>query len=183
MRCFASAAISSPCRCIPRHPIQSCAMILNPAFAISLPPCRQRCRIPESPRARIRDPARSFVSACSVTIMQPRPVASVRPRDPPRSTGLPVTTAVCVCRDVHRIRVHDPRHGLLVRVHVRRGNVDFRADELVDLRGIAPCHALQFARRKHAGSQMMPPFPPPNGIFVTAHFHVIHDASARTSSS
>src|SRR5262245_23445463 len=29
----------------------------------------------------------------------------------------------------------------------------------------------------------MPPLPPPNGMSATAHFHVIHDASAETSSS
>ena len=33
------------------------------------------------------------------------------------------------------------------------------------------------------GSQMMPPFAPPNGTFTTAVFHVIHAASAFTSSS
>ena len=32
------------------------------------------------------------------TIMQPRPVASRRPSEPPISTGLPVTTAVTVWR-------------------------------------------------------------------------------------
>ena len=30
---------------------------------------------------------------------------------------------------------------------------------------------------------MTPPLPPPNGMLTTAHFHVIQDASARTSSS
>ncbi len=40
----------------------------------------------------------SFFSASRVTIMHPRPVASRRPSDPPISTGLPVTTAVTVCR-------------------------------------------------------------------------------------
>jgi hypothetical protein len=30
---------------------------------------------------------------------------------------------------------------------------------------------------------MTPPFAPPNGTLTTAHFHVIHAASARTSSS
>ena len=33
------------------------------------------------------------------------------------------------------------------------------------------------------GSQITPPFAPPNGMFTTAHFHVIQAASARTSSS
>src|SRR5262249_6251174 len=36
------------------------------------------------------------LSASFVTIMQPRPVASRRPSEPPISTGLPVTTAVTV---------------------------------------------------------------------------------------
>ena len=33
------------------------------------------------------------------------------------------------------------------------------------------------------GSQMTPPFAPPNGMFTSAHFHVIHMASALISSS
>ena len=33
------------------------------------------------------------------------------------------------------------------------------------------------------GLQVTPPFPPPKGMFTTAHFHVIHVASAFTSSS
>ncbi len=33
------------------------------------------------------------------------------------------------------------------------------------------------------GSQITPPFPPPNGRFTTAHFQVIQAASALTSSS
>ena len=32
------------------------------------------------------------------------------------------------------------------------------------------------------GSQTTPPLPPPNGSCATAHFHVIHAASAVTSS-
>jgi hypothetical protein len=37
-------------------------------------------------------------SASRVTSIQPRPVASRRPSEPPISTGLPVTTAVTVWR-------------------------------------------------------------------------------------
>src|SRR3989442_14447152 len=33
------------------------------------------------------------------------------------------------------------------------------------------------------GSHTTPPFDPPNGMFTSAHFHVIHAASAFTSSS
>src|SRR5208337_917387 len=43
------------------------------------------------------------------------------------------------------------------------------------MRSNSPCDIL-------CGSQMMPPLAPPNGIFTTAHFHVIQLASARTSS-
>src|SRR5258708_32673107 len=43
------------------------------------------------------------------------------------------------------------------------------------MRSNSPCDIL-------CGSQMTPPFAPPNGMFTTAHFHVIQLASARTSS-
>jgi len=33
------------------------------------------------------------------------------------------------------------------------------------------------------GSHTTPPFAPPKGMFTSAHFHVIHAASALTSSS
>ena len=46
---------------------------------------------------------------------------------------------------VHGVGVHDPRHGLLVGVHVRRGNILLRPDELDDLRRVAARHALQLA--------------------------------------
>jgi hypothetical protein len=38
-------------------------------------------------------------------------------------------------------------------------------------------------RDMRVGSQMTPPLPPPNGTCATAHFQVIHAASAVTSSS
>ena len=67
-------------------------MILNPARAISLaamPPTLPNPWITTRVAERSRPKRRS---AWSMTIMHPRPVASVRPRDPPRSIGLPVTT-------------------------------------------------------------------------------------------
>ncbi len=40
------------------------------------------------------------------------------------------------------------------------------------------------SRRESAfGSTITPPFAPPNGMFASAHFHVIHIESALTSSS
>src|SRR4029078_11289305 len=38
-------------------------------------------------------------------------------------------------------------------------------------------------RDRREGLQRTPPFAPPNGTSTTAHFHVIHAASARTSSA
>ncbi len=38
-------------------------------------------------------------------------------------------------------------------------------------------------RESFFGSQTMPPLAPPKGMFISAHFHVIHIASALTSSS
>jgi hypothetical protein len=38
-------------------------------------------------------------------------------------------------------------------------------------------------RESFFGSQITPPLPPPKGMFITAHFQVIQEASARTSSS
>ena len=46
---------------------------------------------------------------------------------------------------VHGVGVHDPGHGLLVGVHVGRGNVFFRADEFDQFGGVAAGHALEFA--------------------------------------
>ena len=37
-------------------------------------------------------------------------------------------------------------------------------------------------RESSVGSTITPPFAPPNGMLTTAHFHVIHIASAFTSS-
>ena len=46
------------------------------------------------------------------------------------------------------------------------------------------CDPTKMSRRdSFDGSQITPPLPPPNGMCATAHFHVIHAASAVTSSS
>src|SRR6202789_3324537 len=46
---------------------------------------------------------------------------------------------------VHGVAVHDPGHGLLVGVHVGRGDVFFRADELDERGSVAAGHALELA--------------------------------------
>ena len=45
---------------------------------------------------------------------------------------------------VHGVGIHDPRHGLLVGIHVRSGNVFFRTDELDELRGVATSNFFEF---------------------------------------
>ena len=45
---------------------------------------------------------------------------------------------------VHGVGVHDPRHHLLVGVHVRRRHVALRSDEVDDLRRVAPGQLFQF---------------------------------------
>ena len=74
------------------------AMIFIPASAISRaavePTLPNPCTATVAPSARIF----FFASAQRVTTRQPRPVASLRPSEPPIATGLPVTTPVTVCR-------------------------------------------------------------------------------------
>src|SRR5580698_2206369 len=43
---------------------------------------------------------------------------------------------------VHRVRVHHPRHDLLVRVDVRRGNIGVRPDDDADFTRVTARHAL-----------------------------------------
>ena len=88
------------------------------------------------------------LAASTPTVNTPRPVASRRPSEPPRSTGLPVTTPVAVEPSVHRVRVHHPGHDLLVGVHVGRRDVLVRADDDADLAGVAARHALELAARE-----------------------------------
>ena len=49
---------------------------------------------------------------------------------------------------VHGIGVHDPGHGLLIGVHVGRGDVFFGADEFEQFGGVAAGDALEFARAR-----------------------------------
>src|SRR5208282_2054823 len=48
---------------------------------------------------------------------------------------------------VHGVGIHDPSHGLLVGIHVGRGDVFFRADEFEEFRRVAAGHPLQLALR------------------------------------
>ena len=64
--------------------------------------------------------------------------------------------------DLHRVGVHHPGHRLLVRRHVRRGDVLLRPDEREQLRGEAAREPLQLAlRERRAARTRTPPFAPP----------------------
>ena len=52
---------------------------------------------------------------------------------------------------VHRVRIHDPRHSLLIRVHVRGGNIFFRTDEFDQLSRVAAGNLFQFGLRELLG--------------------------------
>ena len=72
-------------------------------------------------------PSRSH--ARSITITTPAPVAScrkTRAADRDRLAGDDLRHGVAL---LHRVRVHHPRHRLLVRRHVGRGDVLLRADD------------------------------------------------------
>ncbi len=47
----------------------------------------------------------------------------------------------------------------------------------------ATCDAAELVARDAAGIDLMPPLPPPNGRFMSEHFHVIMAARALKSSS
>ena len=88
----------------------------------------------DAARARARfQPSRSH--ARSITITTPAPVASCRKTEPPIETGLPVTISGHGVALLHRVGVHHPGHRLLVRRHVRRRDVDLRADERREIGG------------------------------------------------
>src|SRR5207244_7225968 len=78
-------------------------------------------------------------------------------RLPPRFTLFPYTTLFRSrlardhrrrrVADVHRIRVHDPRHGLLVGVDVWGRHVLLGTDEVDDFSDVAPGQRLELSAR------------------------------------
>src|SRR5262245_17802368 len=118
------------------------------------------------------------LQASSTTHSNPRAVASLRPGEPPTDMGFPVTTpcAECptvmeyvsmiqaiVCASVYTsgagISIDGPMIGRISLAYLRV----IRSSSLFDIR---------------LGSQITPPFAPPNGTFTIAVFQVIQAASA-----
>ena len=93
-------------------------------------------------------PSRSHARATTITT--PAPVASWRKTEPPIEIGLPGHDLRHRVAALHRVRVHHPRHRLLVRRHVGRGDVLLRPDERQQLRGEAARDALDLGVRQRA---------------------------------
>ena len=116
-------------------------------------------------------------------IVTPRPVASRRPSEPPSTTGLPVTMAVSVrptCIEYVSIT-----HAITCSLVLTSGAGTSLSGPMASMISATYRRVSDSISRRDilVGSQMTPPLPPPNGICETAHFHVIHAASAVTSSS
>ena len=118
----------------------------------------------------------------SVTYMTPRPVALTRPFDPPMATGLPVTTPGT--ENPSRVEYVSMIHAMIcssVPCRARGCRARARSAEGSPTRSGASSARARCATAT-CGSTITPPFAPPYGMFTTAHFHVIHIASAFTSS-
>ena len=114
--------------------------------------------------------------------MHPRPVASRRPSEPPTSIGLPVTTpsdADCLCM-AYVSMIHAMTRSLVLTSGA--GMSDSGPSTLINAAVYLRVTRSSSVSESLVGSHTTPPFAPPNGIFTTAHFHVIHAAKALTSS-
>ena len=113
----------------------------------------------------------------------PRPVASTRPLLPPIVTGLPVTTAgtewPCIMLYVSMI------HAMICASVPMSGAGTSSSGPISMPISAANRRVIRSSSRRLSarGSTITPPFAPPYGSPATAHFHVIHIESARTSSS
>ena len=128
--------------------------------------------VPAEPRARLL-----------LTITTPAPVASRRNTEPPIEIGLPVTTSgttwpICIeyVSIIHAIVcsfVAMSGAGMSMCGPITSSSSDVkRRVRRSTSRGDSAC-----------GSQRIPPFAPPYGSRSSAHFHVIHVASAAHSPS
>ena len=171
------------------------AMTVAPRSASScaaMPPTLPKPWTTQRCSARFQ-PSRS--QARSITITTPAPVASWRKTEPPIEIGLPVTISGHRVADLHRVRVHHPRHRLLVRGHVGRRDVLLRADHRQQLGGEAAREALELALRhlarvaahaalraavRQAQQRALPGHPHrERGALAEGHLRVVADAALR----
>ncbi len=85
---------------------------------------------------------------------------------------------------VHRVGVHEPRHHLFVGVDVRSRDVALGTEQIRQVGRVATGQSFEFALRQFARDRTRSrPCRRRTGMLTTAHFQVIHAASASTSSS
>src|SRR2546427_12862295 len=124
----------------------------------------------------------TFDAASRVAYMRPRDVASSRPRDPPITSGLPVTTPGCA--NPLFIEIVSMIHAIVwLSVYTSGAGMSFSGPMMIEIsdayrRGMRSSSSFDIS----FGLQMTPPFAPPYGVPMTAHFHVIQQERARTSS-
>ena len=142
-----------------------------------------RCRIPVRWPWYFLDFMSRSLSASRMVKTTPYPVASVRPRDPPRPTGLPVMNPGK--RPPWIFSNSSSIHSMCWALVITSGAGTSRigptslGDRRTHPRQICSCSRVL----RLWGSQMTPPFAPPRGMSTTAHFQVIHMDRARTVST
>ena len=139
--------------------------------AEALDDAAQRGELPAEPRARALDHHHDAGAG--------RLVPEDRAADRDRLAGHDLRHGVAL---LHRVGVHHPGHRLLVRRHVGRGDVDLRADERREV-GREPARDPRElgAARARAGCSARRPSRRRTGSRSSAHFQVIHIASAAHS--
>ncbi len=114
--------------------------------------------------------------------MTPKPVASVRPSDPPMPTGLPVMKpgylAPMILSYSSMIQIICWALVMTSGAGTSCSGPTMRAIWRTQPRQICSCSR----RERLCGSQMTPPLPPPSGMSTTEHFQVIQVARALTVS-
>src|SRR5438477_1754909 len=163
-------------------PISASPTILYPDLAIKSAAIEPTF---PNPWITVRQPSffiPSFSTALSTQIITPRPVASFLPRDPPSSIGLPLTTAVVACPTC--IAYVSITHAIVLSLVPTSGAGTSRSgpSQLANSAVYRRVKPSSSPRELLCWLQITPPFAPPNGISTTAHFQVIHAASALTSS-
>src|SRR2546425_10120925 len=124
----------------------------------------------------------TFDAASRVAYMSPRDVASSRPREPPITSGLPVTTPG-IAKPLF-IEIVSMIHAIVwLSVYTSGAGMSFSGPMMIEIsdayrRGLRSSSSFGIS----FGLEMTPPFAPPYGMPMTAHFHVIQQERGRTSS-
>src|SRR5438093_5799006 len=123
----------------------------------------------------------TFLPASRVAYIMPRDVASSRPSEPPMTSGLPVTTPGWA--NPLFIEIVSMIQAIVwLSVYTSGAGMSFSGPMMIEISDAyrrvirsSSSFAISF------GLQITPPFAPPYGLPMTAHFQVIQHDRARTS--